>query len=409
MRSPARAAAILGTALAVLCTLGNAAAAPADPASKATSDADPTTKDVSYAGTTVTVPADWPVYDLTAEPHRCVRFDRHAVYLGHPGTEQRCPSHLVGRTTALLIEPYDRTARGHVEPSTDGTVQRLSASRTALITTTYGSEGATAATAALKATPLAAAAPQALETAPDRAGSTGTADADAVPRRTTFAGLGFDTCAAPSLRAMKAWSRSSPYRAVGIYVGGISRACGLGNLDHAWVQEVRGYGFHFIPTYVGRQAPCTGFSARISRNEKVAHSQGTWAAQDAVRAMKALGFGPGSPVYIDIEQYDGGAACSSAVVQFVAGWSAELHRDGFVSGYYSSQLKDMIAKRYITHPDAVWIARWNDRPGVYGIDGISNKLWDRHRRLHQYEGPHNARFGGFTLNIDSDGLDGPVG
>ncbi|HVX46297.1 MAG TPA: glycoside hydrolase domain-containing protein [Mycobacteriales bacterium] len=396
MRSPARAAAAL--AAAALTALGITASARA-------SDTLPTTRDISYAGATISVPASWPVYDLTTDPHRCVRFDQHAVYLGHPGPDQNCPSHLVGRTSAVLIEPYDETARTHVETGSDGTVQHLSANGQAMITATYGGDGPAAATAALKGTDLSTAAPQASESV--------TADAappdTATPARKTFTGKGFDTCAAPSLASMRAWGQSSPYGAVGIYVGGISRGCGLGNLDHGWVQSVRGYGFHFIPTYVGRQAPCTGFSSKISTDSAVAHSQGTWAAQDAIRAMRALGFGAGSPVYIDIEQYDGDAACSNAVVQFVAGWSGQLHKDGFLSGFYSSQLSDIIAKRHIAHPDAVWIAHWDWNRSVYGQSSIADDLWNQHRRLHQYAGPHGARYGGVTINIDSDAIDGPVG
>ena len=41
---------------------------------------------------------------------RCVRFDVHAVYLGHPGADMRCPAALVGRTDAVLVEPDDQMA-----------------------------------------------------------------------------------------------------------------------------------------------------------------------------------------------------------------------------------------------------------------------------------------------------------
>ena len=52
-----------------------------------------------------TCPADWPVHDLAADPTTCVRFDVHAVYLGHPGADMDCPSGLVGRADAVLVEP----------------------------------------------------------------------------------------------------------------------------------------------------------------------------------------------------------------------------------------------------------------------------------------------------------------
>src|SRR5690242_13820169 len=62
---------------------------------------------VTFHGYRVSVPAGWPVIDLTRQPTACVRYDRPAVYLGHPGAVQDCPAHLVGRTDTLLIEPLD--------------------------------------------------------------------------------------------------------------------------------------------------------------------------------------------------------------------------------------------------------------------------------------------------------------
>ncbi|MBV9467019.1 MAG: hypothetical protein JO169_13005, partial [Solirubrobacterales bacterium] len=68
------------------------------------------TKLVRYHGYALVVPARWPVYDLSADPRVCVRFDRHALYLGRPSAEQRCPAHAAGRTEAILLEPL--TAHG---------------------------------------------------------------------------------------------------------------------------------------------------------------------------------------------------------------------------------------------------------------------------------------------------------
>ena len=46
---------------------------------------------ISYRGYRVSVPRSWPVYDLSKNPRVCVRFDRHAVYLGTPGTSSVAP------------------------------------------------------------------------------------------------------------------------------------------------------------------------------------------------------------------------------------------------------------------------------------------------------------------------------
>jgi hypothetical protein len=66
-----------------------------------------TPRTVSYRGVEFQVPADWPVYDLEANPSTCVRFDVHAVYLGHAGADMQCPSGILGRTEAVQVEVAD--------------------------------------------------------------------------------------------------------------------------------------------------------------------------------------------------------------------------------------------------------------------------------------------------------------
>ena len=51
---------------------------------------------VSFRGVSLRVPTSWPVVRLAGRAG-CVRFDRHAVYLGDP-TRSTCPPHLVGDT-----------------------------------------------------------------------------------------------------------------------------------------------------------------------------------------------------------------------------------------------------------------------------------------------------------------------
>ena len=67
-------------------------------------------KTVRYRAYVLRVPATWPVFRLASDPSACVRFDRHAVYLGRPSAEQRCPAHAVGRTEAILVEPLTAIA-----------------------------------------------------------------------------------------------------------------------------------------------------------------------------------------------------------------------------------------------------------------------------------------------------------
>ena len=117
-----------------------------------------------------------------------------------------------------------------------------------------------------------------------------------------FTGLGFDACAAPSSRTMSAWA-SSPYRAIGVYIGGANRACSQPNLTTSWVGAQVAAGWHLIPTYVGLQAPTSscGSCAKLSSNR--ATGQGTAQAEDAVEDAQSVGIGPGNPIYFDMEAY----------------------------------------------------------------------------------------------------------
>src|SRR5690606_25891329 len=48
---------------------------------------------------------------------------------------------------------------------------------------------------------------------------------DAIQSVQIFAGHGFDTCEIPSLSNLQTWYNGSPYKAVNLYIGGVSRGC----------------------------------------------------------------------------------------------------------------------------------------------------------------------------------------
>jgi len=78
------------------------------PASTTTTTAVPAGEQlVTYSGLRFEVPSSWPVYQLSSDPNRCVRFDVHAVYLGATGPTPQCPALLVGRTEAVQVEPLN--------------------------------------------------------------------------------------------------------------------------------------------------------------------------------------------------------------------------------------------------------------------------------------------------------------
>ena len=86
-------------------------------------------------------------------------------------------------------------------------------------------------------------------------GASGGSAAPQAARAGVFTGYAFDACTAPSTAALNAWL-TSPYRAVGIYIGGVNRACQDGNLSATWVSSTLGAGWSLLPLYVGLQAPC---------------------------------------------------------------------------------------------------------------------------------------------------------
>jgi hypothetical protein len=309
-------------------------------------------KTVHFQGKAVQAPASWPVIRLARHPRACVRLDRRAVYLGRPGSGQRCPAHAIGRRRAILVPGPPTSAQG------------AGASRVP---------------------------PARISAASD------------------FTGLGFDACTAPSRRAMAAWL-SSPYSAIGVYIGGLNRGCSQPALTASWVAEQIGNGWHLIPTYVGLQSPTSSCTSCAKLSVGHAASQGAAAANDAVGQARLVGIGTGSPIYFDMESYTRTSSATAATLQFLAAWTARIHDLGYRSGVYSSSSSGIadLASRYGTgyaSPDDLWIANWNGRRDT-SDPFVPASAWSDHQRIHQYRGGHDESYGGVTINIDGDYVEG---
>ncbi|MGI8434932.1 MAG: glycoside hydrolase domain-containing protein [Nocardioidaceae bacterium] len=382
------------------------------------------TKPVTYRGYRIGVPNSWTVVDLRTRVHACVRFDHPAVYLGLPGDQRACPAHLIGGAPGLLVEPLaDSSAQKllspAVTPTPGGSVLSSSLPRHGplsitveeaglLVTAVYGDASRPTMSRVLhQASVLASARPG--RTRPSVAASNASDVGVSVPG--TYAGPGFDACTAPSPDAMNAWYASSPYRSVGVYIGGVSRGCAQPNLTSAWVTAQVAQGWHVIPTYVGAQAPCTGFYNRMSYDPATARARGRAEAGDAVVQATALGIAAPSTIYADIEGYDSrNSACVAAVLSYVSGWTRGLHAQGYVAGVYSSAgsgIRDLAnaASSSYNRPDDIWFAWWNYAPDVSGGSYFPLSVWSEHQRVHQYAGDASFTYGGYTIAIDRNTLD----
>jgi hypothetical protein len=231
---------------------------------------------------------------------------------------------------------------------------------------------------------------------------------------TSYTGLAFDACTAPSIADMQAWT-SSPYHAIGVYVGGQNRTCAQPELNSGWVGAVSVLGWRLIPIFKGRQPPCGGKPTDLKIVPAVAAAEGTWAAGSAANQALTLGLIEGSAIYYDMEAYTTGtASCTNAVLTFLSAWTSELHRRGYVAGVYENlnlgarDLAGVYNSASYARPDALWIARYDQDPALTGWAGIPGSMWAAHQRAKQFRADFSETHGGVTLSIDADNLDAPV-
>lgn len=412
-----------GTALlAMLAGIGTFAA----PAPALADSSPENRQSVTYHGYRIEVPAEWQVVDLAENPRACLRFDRPAVYLGEPAEQSDCPAGVVGRSAGIVVEPITarsagqttaataRTQRGRATApsatSTDGTIRIAVEDAGALVTAAHTPETETLVRDVLASAELTRGAERtALPSTAQRADVTPSAAAG--PQPGTYLGKGFDACAAPSQAAMDAWQASSPYSAVGVYISGSFRGCAQPNLTASWVTSQTGNGWRLFPIDVGRQAPCTSYSLKMSTDPATAKSQGVTAAAGAITAAAGLGIPAGSAIYSDIEAYTSTAACKASVLSYLSGWTERLHSSGYLSGFYSSAasgIRDAAAEYgngAYTRVDHLFYAWWNGAADTDTGSYVPSSSWSSHQRIHQYAGEVTESYGGYSINIDRDYLD----
>jgi hypothetical protein len=105
----------------------------------------------------------------------------------------------------------------------------------------------------------------------------------------TFIGHAFDKCEVPTLSQLQTWYNSSPYKAVNLYIGGISRRCANSALSTAYLQAMHSQGWKFIPTWVGPQAPCSSLTYKFPYDVNLAYQAGVDNANLARTKLMQLG------------------------------------------------------------------------------------------------------------------------
>jgi hypothetical protein len=394
---------------AVICGI----AAPADAAAASH-------RQVSFGRISITVPAAWPVISLSRDPAACPRLNRHAVYLGTPGPDPACPAELTGRTTAVQLMPVDPAspdlrsatksavidgakARTNPDSAITHTIIDIFPGAGVELSVSYGSNPA-AADAILRSVRVAATGPA---IAPQVQNLPEVAAGPAAVAQGTFKGRGFDSCAAPSAAAMKSWL-ASPYRAIGIYIGGVNEGCAQASLTSGWINTIRAEGWRYFPFYVGLQASCVDAFGDATIVSADATAEGKAAANNAVTQARNLGIPAGTPLIYDMEAYGN---CNSQVVTFLSAWDRQLHADGYEAGVYESfsNVGALVsAARTMSEPDVIHYADW-DGKATTASSYMPAAMWTDHQRLHQYLGGHNETWGKVTLNIDTDELNVNLG
>ena len=243
-----------------------------------------------------------------------------------------------------------------------------------------------------------------------------------------FTGYGFDQCMTPSQATMDRWLQSSPFLAVGVYASGASRACRYQpELTAGWVSTQLRKGWRILPITLGPQASCQPRFPRYGDDPTIipkpgaqgrygkARKQGSAEAASSVADAKALGIVEGSTLWYDLEGFDlRDTRCRESALAFLSSWTWRIHRLGYQSGVYSSagsgikMLDDARhnARSDIELPDQIWIARWDGRANTETeAQYLRADGWRPHARVKQYQGGHDERWGGVTINIDRDYLD----
>lgn len=239
----------------------------------------------------------------------------------------------------------------------------------------------------------------------------------AVTPNTAFSGKGFDTCAAPSDAQMDDWYAHSPYRGVGVYIGGSSYLCRTdaspsGGYTSEWVQHQAATGWGMWAIYAGKQ----GHHLVAAGADPAA--MGAADAADAAQQASDLTFGTGTTIFVDMEGYSD--AQVQAVDIYLKSFAGALAGTGYKFGLYGGSLNPAV--QHSTMGDAVADPALRSQIAAVDVGSatapqdnfnattndtyIPASLWGRHQRIHQYSINAHRQYGSTPpLNVDEDQVD----
>jgi hypothetical protein len=217
---------------------------------------------------------------------------------------------------------------------------------------------------------------------------------------------------------MQTWWNASPYTFFGLYLGGIHFPSFCSKADAAWVSSAHAQGWSFIPTWVGLQAPCSGYKHVMSSDPVTSYQEGRHEAEAASVAAAAVGLTKyglgGTVIYYDMETFSGASLeCRQAAAAFMNGWTERLGELGNLAGGYGARNSYVADWASIEHtPGNIWAASWyadgyDPYASVNGITWLVG-LWTNHQRIRQYAGDVSNTWGGVSLAIDINVADGTV-
>ena len=243
-----------------------------------------------------------------------------------------------------------------------------------------------------------------------------------------YTGLGFDQCEAPSESAMRAWRRSSPFRAAGIYISGASRACQRqANLTPTWVANQLADGWRLMPITLGPQASCSSPLPALRTHHRPddqrqhhrdlrrrarrrapprpaarSPAPGRWASSGAARSSTT--WRPSTPPPPPPAPSRPCGSCTRGPTSCTGCATPRASTPARRPASSCSTTPGCAAGNPITMPDQIWIADWDGRANTSSTC-VRSTGWTNGGRAKQFQGGHDETWGGVRINIDRNYLD----